>query len=176
VTDKNPNSPTTSQRSTPSRTKNRTNGIETRKASVGGSENGGDKYPPRRSLEKSHIAYTSIKRRRNTSTTCLSIPEVQESPHVLDSDELIEEPSWFAQRLLETRKIVEDMIIQELEILEEEHVTLHHATYNCESKKLLLEKVNTKLKGHRKDGNIQLILMDLHRKKLHSSMEKMEKL
>jgi hypothetical protein len=75
VMDKNPNSPTTSQKSTPSRTKNRTSGMEMRKASVGGSDDGGDKDPPRKSLEKYHIAYTSVKIKRNTSTTGLSIPE-----------------------------------------------------------------------------------------------------
>jgi hypothetical protein len=69
VIDKNPNSPTMSQRSTPSRTKNRTNGMEKRKASVGGSDDGGDKEPPRKNIEKSHVAYTSIKRKRNTSVT-----------------------------------------------------------------------------------------------------------
>jgi hypothetical protein len=63
VTDKNPNSPTTSQKSIPSTTKNRTNGMDMRNASVGGSHNGGDKEPPRKSLENYHIAYTSIKRK-----------------------------------------------------------------------------------------------------------------
>jgi len=75
VTDKNFNSPKTSQKSTPSRIKNRTNGMEMRKASVGGSDDGGDKYPPIKSLEKYCIVYTSIKRKINTSTTWLSIPE-----------------------------------------------------------------------------------------------------
>jgi hypothetical protein len=46
VTNKNPNSPTTSQKSTPSRTKYMTSGIEMRKASTGGSNDGGDKDPP----------------------------------------------------------------------------------------------------------------------------------
>jgi hypothetical protein len=31
----------------------------------------------------------------------------------MDVDELIEEPSWSAQRLLETAEIVESLIIQE---------------------------------------------------------------
>jgi len=51
-----------------------------RKASIGGSNNGGDKDPPRISFEKSHIAYTSFKRKTNTSTTRLSIPEIKEIP------------------------------------------------------------------------------------------------
>jgi hypothetical protein len=43
---KNPNSPTTYQRSTPSRMKRRTSGMDTIKTLVGGSDDGGDKKPP----------------------------------------------------------------------------------------------------------------------------------
>jgi hypothetical protein len=150
--------------------------MEMRKASVGGSDDGGDKDPPRKNLEKSHIAYTSMKRKRNTSVTGLSIPEVQESPHTMDIDELIEEPSWSAQRLLETREIVDVIITQDPEIFEEESVTLHHTPTivrlrNCYWKKSIL-----KIKGHQKNGNLQLTLMELHRKKLQNSMEQLEKL
>jgi len=87
-----------------------------------------------------------MKRNRNTSTIGISIPEVQDSPHALDIDDLIEEPSWSAKRLLETREIVDAIITQDLKIFEEESITLHHTTYNHETKKLLLEKVNTKNK------------------------------
>jgi hypothetical protein len=45
-----------------------------------------------------------------------------------------------------TREIVEALITQEPEIFEEESFTLHHVAYNRESKKILLEKVNTKNK------------------------------
>jgi hypothetical protein len=76
----------------------------------------------------------------------INAPEVQESPHAMDMDELIEEPGWSVQRLLETREIVDAMMTQDPEIFEEESVTLHHVTYNRETKKLLLEKVNTKNK------------------------------
>jgi hypothetical protein len=48
--------------------------------------------------------------------------------------------------LLETREIVDAIITQDPKIFEEESVTLHHAAYNHETKKLLLEKVNTKNK------------------------------
>jgi len=81
-------------------------------------------------LEKSHTMYTSIKRKINTPTTRLNIPEVQESPQAMDVDELIEEPNWFAQRLLETREIVEPVITREPKIFEEESVTIHHVAYN----------------------------------------------
>jgi hypothetical protein len=64
----------------------------------------------------------------------------------MDVDELIEEPSWSEQRLLETQEIIEALVTQEPEIFEEESVTLHHTTYNRASKKLLIEKVNTKNK------------------------------
>jgi hypothetical protein len=114
--------------------KNRTSGMDTRKTSVGGSDDGGDKNPPRKSLEKTHIAYTPIKRKRNISSVEINIPEVQESPHAMDMDELIEEPDWSAQRLLETREIVDAIMTQDPEIFEEESVTLHHTAYNRETK------------------------------------------
>jgi hypothetical protein len=48
--------------------------------------------------------------------------------------------------LLETREIVDAIMTQDPKIFEEESVTLHHMAYNRETKKLLLEKVNTKNK------------------------------
>jgi hypothetical protein len=36
----------------------------------------------------------------------LEIPEIEESPQAMDVDEVIEEPSWSEQRLLETRKLL----------------------------------------------------------------------
>jgi len=96
VTDTDPNSPITSQKSTPSKKNNKTDGMEMGKTSTGGSDDGGDKYPPRKNLEKSHIAYTSVRRKRNTSTTGMSILEIRESPWATNIDELIKEFSWFA--------------------------------------------------------------------------------
>jgi hypothetical protein len=64
----------------------------------------------------------------------------------MDMDELIEEPRWSAQILLETREIANAMITQNPKIFEEESGTLNHATYNRETKKLIIEKVNTKNK------------------------------
>jgi hypothetical protein len=92
TTNQNPNSPTASQRSTPSRMKSRINAMDTRKTPVGGSNDGGDKNPPRRILEKTHVAHTPIKRKRNLSSVEINAPEDQESPHVMDMDEIIEEP------------------------------------------------------------------------------------
>jgi hypothetical protein len=82
----------------------------TRKTSVGGSNDGGDEDPERKNLEKTHITYTPVKRKRNISSTELNALEIQESPHAMDMDELVEEPDWFAQRLLETREIAEAII------------------------------------------------------------------
>jgi hypothetical protein len=57
TTNQNPNSLETSQRSTPSRMESRTSGIDIIKTPVGGSVNdGGDKNPPRKSLEKTLVA------------------------------------------------------------------------------------------------------------------------
>jgi hypothetical protein len=126
--------------------KNRTSGMDTRKTPVGGSDDGGDKNPPRKNLEKTHVAHTPIKRKINMSLVEINAPEDQESPHAMDMDEIIEEHDWSAQRLLETREIVDAIMTQDPKIFEEESVTLHHAAYNHETKKLLLEKVNTKNK------------------------------
>jgi hypothetical protein len=61
VADKNPSSPNNSQKSTPSRTKYRTSGIEMRKASAGGSDDGGDKDPPRKNLENPILCIPLLK-------------------------------------------------------------------------------------------------------------------
>jgi len=118
-----------------------------RNALAGCSDDDCDKDPPRKDLEKSHMVYTSVKIKRNIPTTWLSISKTHESLQVMDIDELIEEPSWSTQRLLETRENIEALITQEPKIFEEEYVTLHHVAYNCESKKLLLEKSNRKYKN-----------------------------
>jgi len=74
----------------------------------------------------------------------INASKVQESTRVMNMDDIIEEPVWSVQRLLETREIVDDIMTQDPDIFEEEFVTLHHAAYNHEIKKLFLEKVNTK--------------------------------
>jgi hypothetical protein len=76
--------------------KRRTSGIDTRKTLVGGSEDGGDKNPPRKSLEKKHVAYTPIKRKINLASVEINASKVKEIPHAMDMDEIIEEPDWFA--------------------------------------------------------------------------------
>jgi hypothetical protein len=126
--------------------KSRISGMDTRKTSVGGSDDGGDKDPPNKSLEKTHITCTHVKRKRNISLVEINAPEVQESPWEMDMDELIEEPRWFAHRLLEMREIINAMMTHDPEIFEDEYVTLHHMAYNRETKKLLLEKVDAKNK------------------------------
>jgi hypothetical protein len=64
----------------------------------------------------------------------------------MDMDEIIKELDWSGKRMLETREIYGAIMTQDLEIFEEESVSLHHAIYNRETTKLLLEKVNTKNK------------------------------
>ena len=59
---------------------------------------------------------------------------------------MIEEPNWSEQILSETMEIFKALVTQELDIFEEESVTLHHAAYHKISKKLLIEKVNMKSK------------------------------
>jgi hypothetical protein len=123
--------------------KSKTSGIDTIKTQVGGSDDDGDKNPPRKSLERIHVACTAIKRKRNLSSMEINTSKVKESPRAMDMDKIIEEPEWFAQRLLDMREIVEAIMTQVSEIFEGESVTLHHTAYNHETKKLLLEKFNT---------------------------------
>ena len=40
----------------------------------------------------------------------LEIPEIEESPQGMDLDEVLEEPSWSEQRLLENSEIVEALV------------------------------------------------------------------
>jgi hypothetical protein len=55
-----------SQKSTTVRTKTNNNGMEMRKTLVESSNDGNDKDPPKKNLEKSHIVYTSTKRKMDT--------------------------------------------------------------------------------------------------------------
>ena len=64
----------------------------------------------------------------------------------MEVDNVIEEPSWEEQRIIETRVIAEELVSQEPYIFEEESITLNHATYHESSKKMLIEKVNLKNK------------------------------
>ena len=74
-----------------------------RKTLVGNSDGGDDQDPTKKNLEKSHVVHTSAKRKRVTEKMGLEILETQESPLAMDVDEIIEEPSWSEQRLLETK-------------------------------------------------------------------------
>jgi len=60
---------------------------------------------------------------------------------------MIEDLSWAEQRLIKRRVIDKELASQEIEIFEEEYLTFHHATFNKNSKKLLIEKVNLKDKN-----------------------------
>jgi hypothetical protein len=105
-----------SQRSIPTKTKPRSNGLETRKTPARNSNNGGDKDPTKKNLEKSHVVHTFSKRKREIQKTSLEIPEIQESPLVMDVDEIIKEPSWSEKQPLETQQTVEAMVTQEPKI------------------------------------------------------------
>jgi hypothetical protein len=87
--------------------------LETRKTTAKNSNDGGHKDPTRKNIEKSHTVYTSTKRKKDTQKTRIEIPETQESPRAMDVDEIIEEASWFEQRLMETQEIVEALVTQE---------------------------------------------------------------
>ena len=160
--------------------------MDTKKTLAGGLDDDGDKNPPRKILEKTHVAYTPIKRKISASSMEINALKVQKIPRAMDMDDLIEELAWFVKSLLETREIVDAMMTRDLEIFEEESVTLHHADYNSETKKLLLEKVNNKNKNSYErlkssiglDGVAPSKIVDFHGAigdALRQSIDKMEK-
>ena len=65
-----------------------------RKTYVGNSNDGNDKDPMKKNLEKSHVVHTYVKRKRETQKRGLEIPEIQEISLTMVVDEVIEEPSW----------------------------------------------------------------------------------
>jgi hypothetical protein len=106
----------------------------------------GDKYLTKKNLEKYHVVHTCSKRKKDTHKMVLEILEIEESPQAMDVDEIIKEPNWSEQRLLETQEITKALVTQEPKIFEEEFVTLIHVTYNRNSKIILMDKVNMKNK------------------------------
>jgi hypothetical protein len=86
---KNPNSPSVSQRSTPAKTKARSGILETRKTPIGNLNDGNGKDSTKKKIEETHVVPTSAERKRETRKIRLKIPEIEESPCAMDVDEVI---------------------------------------------------------------------------------------
>jgi len=71
------NSQTVSQNSTLVRTKPRSSGINMRKTLTKSSDDGGDKDPLKKNIEKYHIVYTSMKIKMKTQIEGLGIHETK---------------------------------------------------------------------------------------------------
>jgi hypothetical protein len=97
VTNKNPNSPDCVSKKYPNKNKTKKQWFGNKENTCQNSDDGGDKDPTKKNLEKSHVVHTSAKRKRETQKMGLEIPEIQESPWEMDVDEIIEEPSWSEQ-------------------------------------------------------------------------------
>jgi hypothetical protein len=54
------------------------------------------------------------------------IPEVETSPKDMEVDDIIEEPNYVEQRMIESITIVEELDSQSHRYLRKESVTLHH--------------------------------------------------
>jgi hypothetical protein len=67
--------------------------LEIRKTLVRSLNDGGDKDPREKNLEKTHTVYTFAKRKRDTQKMEIQIPETQESLGEMDVDEIIREPN-----------------------------------------------------------------------------------
>jgi hypothetical protein len=92
-TNKNPNSPNISQKSASTNTKPRSSGLEQRRTSARNSDNDGDKDPTNKIMDKSHIVHTSITRKRETQKRGHDVLGIEESPKVMEVDDVREEPS-----------------------------------------------------------------------------------
>jgi hypothetical protein len=67
--------------------------LETRKTLDENSNNGDDRDPTKKNINKSHVVHTFSKIKRNTQKNGLEIPEIEEISQAMDGDETIEEPS-----------------------------------------------------------------------------------
>jgi hypothetical protein len=117
---------------------------------IDNSDDGGEQNPPKGNLEKPHKLPISSKRKRGTNKEGES-EDIPGNEIVLEDMELdvnIEEIEFAGeeQRLQERRTIARELATQEPIIFEEESLTLHRATFNKNSRKLVIEKVNSKNK------------------------------
>jgi len=55
-------------------------------------DDGGDKDPTRKIIEKSHIVHIPIKRKREFQKEGYEVPKAKESPKDMEVDDMIEEP------------------------------------------------------------------------------------
>jgi hypothetical protein len=67
TTNKNPNSPNLSQKSASAKNKPQSSGLEERRTSTENLDDGGDKDPTEKTMEKSHVVHNSIKRKKRNS-------------------------------------------------------------------------------------------------------------
>jgi hypothetical protein len=57
-------------------------------------DDGEDKDPTKKTMEKSHNVHTSTKRKREIQKEGQDLPEIEESPKAMEVDIVIEEPNW----------------------------------------------------------------------------------
>jgi hypothetical protein len=127
--------------------KTHSNNGEKRKSTVGSVGDGGDKDPPKKSIEKSHAVSGSSKRKRDTvEKENQGVQECEINSEEMEVDTIVGVPDWAEQQLIESITIVEELACDEPIVFEEEYVTLHHVAFNQSSKKLQIEKVNLKNK------------------------------
>jgi hypothetical protein len=113
--------------------------------------NEGEKNHPKVNLENPQKLPISRKRKRGTSKDGESddIPGEEIVPKDMELDVNVEEIEFAdeEQMIQESRMISRELSTQEPIIFEEESLTLHHATFNKSSRKLVIEKINAKNKN-----------------------------
>jgi hypothetical protein len=143
-------SPNVSQKSGLPKGKPQNSVQEQRKSSMDNSDDGGEQNPPKGNLENPHKLPIASKRKRGTNKEGESedIPGDEIVPEDMELDVNIEEIEFAGeeQRLEESKTIAKELATQEPIIFEEESLTLHHATFNKNSRKLVIEKINAKNK------------------------------
>jgi hypothetical protein len=140
---------------------------------LGNSGDGGDENPPKGNIGKTHISPVALKRKRDVTQKGekeIPVPE----PEDMEVDVEEEELDWATQILLENREITQELACQEPLIFRR---NLSHCTttFNKESKKLLIEKINLKNKKVVEKWNSEIDLQGVKPSKVMQFHEATEK-
>jgi hypothetical protein len=96
-------------------------------------------------LEITHVVTPVPKRKRNPYGGNSQDPGGLETKVTdMEVDEVNDVPTWVVVQIAESKLIAEELAQEGPTIFEEESVTLHHAKYDKQSRKLQIERVNLK--------------------------------
>jgi hypothetical protein len=113
------------------------------------------------------------KRQENQQEAGELIPDDDDSLEDMELDVNIEDIEFpdEEQRIQESKEIAVELAMQEPIFYEEESLTLHNALFDKDSKKLVLERVNSKGKKVQEKTNSEFNLKEFYHKKLPRFIE-----